>query len=86
MSVFMRLYDLWKWKTDHRYIWKNRPKYRHEQYDLWWCFYVLSNIKQHLSNIWRSIDEKVKQHWGWFEKRHCLQKKAFIPLEFTFKL
>ena len=34
------------------------------------------DIKQHLSNIWRSIHKKVKQHWGWVEKKkRCLQKK-----------
>ena len=25
-------------------------------------------IKQHLSNIWSSIHEKAKQHWGWVKK------------------
>ena len=25
-------------------------------------------IKQHLSNIWSSIHESVKQNWGWVEK------------------
>ena len=35
-------------------------------------------IKQHLSNIWSSIHEKVKQHWGWVENKHCLLKKACI--------
>ena len=29
-------------------------------------------IKQHRSNIWSSIYEKLKQHWGWVEKKHCL--------------
>ena len=33
-------------------------------------------VKQHLSNIWSSIHEKVKQHWGWVEKKCCLQKNA----------
>ena len=32
-------------------------------------------IKQHLSNIWNSVYEKVKQHWGWVEKRALLIKK-----------
>ena len=34
--------------------------------------------KQHLSNIWSSIHYKVKQHWGWVEKRYCLLKKCVI--------
>ena len=29
-------------------------------------------IKQYLSNIWYSIHEKVKQHWGWVEKERYL--------------
>ena len=36
--------------------------------------YVLS--KQHFSNIWSSIHEKVKQHWDWVEKKTLLIKKA----------
>ena len=32
--------------------------------------------KQHLRNIWNSIHEKVKQHWGWVEKKELLIKKA----------
>ena len=31
-------------------------------------------IKQHLSNIWSSNHEKVKQHWGWDEKKRFLLK------------
>ena len=33
---------------------------------------ILKYIKQHLNNIWRSINEKVKQQWGWPEKKRCL--------------
>ena len=32
-------------------------------------------IKQHLSNNWGSIYEKVKQHWGWVEEK---KKKALL--------
>ena len=32
-------------------------------------------IKQHISNIWSSIHEKVKQHWGWVGKKLCLYYK-----------
>ena len=31
-------------------------------------------IKQHLSNIWISIYEKVNQHWDWVEKNPLLIK------------
>ena len=34
-------------------------------------------IKQHLSNIWRLVYEKAKQHWGWLEKKTLFIKKAF---------
>ena len=34
--------------------------------------YIVICIKQHVSNIWSSIHDKVKQHWGWAEKKHCL--------------
>ena len=35
---------------------------------------MLICIKQHLSNIWSSIHEKVKQHWGWVEKSVTYKK------------
>ena len=41
---------------------------------------MLLCIKQHLSNIWSSIDEKVKQYWGLVEKKRCLYEKACIVL------
>ena len=28
------------------------------------------------SKQWGSIHERVKQHWGWVEEKHCLQEKA----------
>ena len=37
------------------------------------------SIKQHLSKIWSSVHEKVKQRWGWFEK-NAGYKKGFISL------
>ena len=36
---------------------------------------MLVYIKQHLSNIWSSIHEKVKPHWVWEEKKAWLIKK-----------
>ena len=29
---------------------------------------MLICIKQHINNIWSSIHENVKKHWGWVEK------------------
>ena len=39
---------------------------------------MLLCIKQHLCNIWGSLHEKVKQYWGWLEKKLLLMKKACI--------
>ena len=39
---------------------------------------MLICIKQHLSNIWTSIHEKVKQHWGWVEKSVAYKKTVFF--------
>ena len=54
----------------------NRPMSSHghkcSKYKKCLIMIVLICIKQHLSNIWSSIHEKVKQHWGWVEKRRCL--------------
>ena len=34
--------------------------------------------KQHLSNIWNSIHEKVMQHWGSVEKSVVHKRSAYI--------
>ena len=38
---------------------------------------MLIFIKQHLSNIWSSIHEKVKQHWGWIKKKRVITMIAY---------
>ena len=35
---------------------------------------MLIYIKQHPTNIWGSIYEKVKEHWGWVEKNVLIIK------------
>ena len=40
-------------------------------------------IKQHLSNIWSSIDENVKQHWNWAENSFACNKK-WVYLDFLY--
>ena len=37
---------------------------------------MLIYVKQHLSNIWGSIHENVKQHWGWAEKSVAYEKSV----------
>ena len=65
----------------HRYE-INRPSSRHgckySKYKKCLSMMILICIKQHLSKIWSSIHEKVKQHWGWVEKKRCLSKKVYI--------
>ena len=34
--------------------------------------------KQHVSNIWSSIHEKVKQHWGWVVKKSVTYKQKRV--------
>ena len=34
--------------------------------------------KQPFSNIWSSIHEKFKQHWGWVEKKYYLKKSVYF--------
>ena len=49
---------------------KPRPRHRHNHTEYKTCLSIMMVIciKQHLRNIWSSIHEKVKQHWGWVEK------------------
>ena len=64
----------------HRYE-INRPRSRHRhkygKYNNCISMMMYICIKQHLSNIWSSIHEKVKQHWGWVEKKRCLYTKVY---------
>ena len=41
--------------------------------------------KQHLSNIWGSIHEKVKQHWGWVEKNVAYKKTCIMNISENIK-
>ena len=54
-----------------------RPRNRHKYTKYKMCLSIMMAIciKQHLSNIWSSIHEQVKQNWGWVEKKCCLYKK-----------
>ena len=57
----------------------NRPKCRHRhkygKYMKRLSMMIFTCIKQHLRNIWSSVYENVKQHWGWVEKKALLIKK-----------
>ena len=43
----------------------NRPRSRRgHKFSKYKTMMMLICIKQHLSNTWNSVHEKVKQHWG----------------------
>ena len=52
-----------------------RPRHKYTKYKMCLSIMVVTFVKEHLSNIWGSIHEKVKQHWGWFEKKSIVYKK-----------
>ena len=45
---------------------------------------MLLCLKQHLSNIWSSIHEEVKQHWGWV--KNSVAYKFFMMVFLTLRL
>ena len=80
-SIIMKMKMNMKKRSHKQEI--NRPKPRHgHKYSKykWLSMIMLICIKQHLSNIWSSIHEKVKQHRDWFEKRVDYIKKACISI------
>ena len=53
----------------YRYdIGQDMDGHKHTKYKMCLSIIMVIYIKQHLSNIWNSIHEKVKQHWAWVEK------------------
>ena len=67
------------WNRSYRYnIYGLRSRHGHKysKYQKCLSMMMLTCIKQHLSNIWSSIYEKVKQHWGWAEKKAFLMKNS----------
>ena len=56
---------------------KPSPRYEYTKCKI--CLSMRNN--QHLSKTWRRILEKGQQHWGWVEKKHCLQKNVSIERE-----
>ena len=51
---------------------RSRNLHKYNKYKMHLGIMIVIYIKQHLS----TIHEKVKQHWGWVEKKCCLWKKA----------
>ena len=61
-----------------------RPRYGHKYTIYKMCLSLMMAIrfKQHLSNIWSSIYEKIKQHWGWVEQSVAYKKSVYCTREF----
>ena len=59
----------------------NRPRPRHghkySKYKKCLSMMMVMCIEEHLSNIWRSVYDKVKLHRGWVEKKRLIIKKAY---------
>ena len=63
----------------HRYkINRHRSTHWHKYRKYKNCLIMIMLIctNQHLSNIWSSINEKVKQYWGWVEKNVAYKKNV----------
>ena len=74
MTMKMRL----KMKNrSHRFdINRPRPRHGHKytKNKIGLSIVIVICIKQHLSNIWSSIHEEVKQRWSWVEKSVAYKK------------
>ena len=66
-----------KVKIDSRKYSINRPRsrrgHKYSKYRKRLSMIMLICIKQHLSNIWSSVYEIVKQQWGWVEKINSMK-------------
>ena len=76
-------------KRSHRCdINRLRPRHRHKytKYKMYVSMMMIICSKQHLSNIWSSSHEKVKQQLGWVEKKMLLIKKKRVSLYIQLQL
>ena len=55
---------------------RSRNVQKYSKYKECLSMIMLLWIKQHLSNIRSLIHERVKQRWGWVEKKALLIKKS----------
>ena len=68
-------------KRSHTYdINRRRSAHGHKYSEYKGCLNMMMPIciKQHLTNSRSSILEKVKQHWGWVEKKVLFNKKKCV--------
>ena len=53
-----------------------RDGHKYAKYKMYLSMAMVMCNKQHLSNIWSWIHRKVRQHWGWVEKKNAAYKKG----------
>ena len=67
---------------------KPRNRHKYSKHKLSLSIMMVIYTKQHLTNIWISVHEKVKQRWGWVEKSVTYKKARnslrFVQLEANF--
>ena len=77
----MNIEKIKKKNVSHWYV-LNRPLSKHglkySRYKTCLSMIVLICNQQHLSNIWSSIHEKLKQHWGWVKKSIAYKKIVYF--------
>ena len=75
--IWLIMIKVKKKNRSHRYV-INRSTSRHgltyTKYKKCLGMMMLISIKQHSANTWGLIHEKVKEHWGWVEKKVLLIK------------
>ena len=80
------------WKKDKKEqgygINRHRPRHGHKYTKYKKCISMMMFIyvKQHLSNIWSSVHEKVKQNWGWVKIKCCLKKACMLLIRYKSNL
>ena len=62
---------------------RSRHRHKYSEYKKCLSMMMLMCINQYPSNIWSSIHEELKQHWGWVEKKALLIKKVCISTKPT---
>ena len=61
-----------EWKIDYINRHGSRHGRKYSKYKKCLSMMMLVCVKQHLSNISSSINEKPKRCWGWVENERCL--------------
>ena len=71
----------WKWKIDHIDNVLNRPRpkhgHRYTKYKMCLIIMMVIDIKQHLSNIWSSIQEKLSNTEAELKKSVAYKKSVY---------